>query len=156
VTTRYPLADAVKIKTMLGFLFDGLDVKAGKKFDLATSWVGLYVADDGKPVAACVVDTTLAAYSSAALSMLPPNVAKEAIKSGDLSVPMLANLYEIMNICSRLLMSDSSPHLKLDTVSSHKTPDPAAKPLLAAAKGRADFELSLPKYGSGSLALISS
>jgi hypothetical protein len=157
VTTRYPLADAIKIKTMLGFLFDGLDVKPGKKLDLlGATWVGLYVADDGKPVAACVVDSSLAAYSSAALSMLPPNLAKEAIKSGDLSVPMLANLYEIMNICSRLLMSDSSPHLKLDTVSCHRTPDPAAKPLLGAAKGRADFEISLPKYGSGSLALISS
>ena len=158
MATRYPLPDVAKVKLMLGLLYDGLEVKPGKKFDVAPasgSWVGLYIADDGAPVAACVADVALAANSSAALSMLPPAVAKDAAKSKELTEVMVANLREIMNICTRLLMDDGSAHLRLDSVYPAKAlPAPAAK-LLGAVQGRVDFELTVPKYGPGTLAVIS-
>ena len=56
-----------------------LEVKPGKKFDITPSsgsWVALYVTDESKPAALCVADGPLAANSSAALSMLPPNTAE--------------------------------------------------------------------------------
>jgi len=159
MATRYPLPDQAKVKLMLGLLYDGLDVKAGKKFEIAPnsgSWVGLYVADDGSPVAACVADVALAANSSAALSMLPPAVAKDAAKTKELTDVMIANLREIMNICTRLLMDDGSAHLRLEQIYPAKSlPAPAAG-LLGAAKGRVDFELNVPKYGPGTLAVVSS
>ena len=68
MATTYPMPDAAKVKLMLGLLFDGLDVKPGKKFDIVPplgQLVGLYVSDDGKPVAACAVDVALAANSAA-------------------------------------------------------------------------------------------
>jgi hypothetical protein len=34
MASTYPLPDAAKIKVMLGCLFDGLEVKPGKKFDI--------------------------------------------------------------------------------------------------------------------------
>jgi len=158
MTTAYPMPDIAKVKTMLELLFDGLEVKAGKKFDIVPpsgSWIGLYVSDDGKPVAACAVDCALAANSSAALSMLPPGVAKDAAKSKELTDVMISNLHEIMNICTRLLMNDSSAHLKLATVHPSKAMPAELGALLGAVKGRADFELSMPKYGPGTLSVVS-
>jgi hypothetical protein len=158
MATQYPMPDTAKVKLMLGLLFDGLDVKPGKKFEIAPpsgSWIGLYVADDGRPVAACAVDVALAASSSAALSMLPPAVAKDAAKNKELTEVMVANLQEIMNICSRLLMSDGSAHLKLQKVYPSKAMPAELATLLGAAQGRVDFELNVPKYGAGTLAVLS-
>jgi hypothetical protein len=159
MATRYPLPDAAKVKLMLGLLYDGLEVKPGKKFEVAPasgSWVGLYVADDGAAVAACVADLGFATNSSAALSMLPPAVAKDAAKTKELTEVMVGNLREIMNICTRLLMDDSSAHLRLESVYPSKSLPPAAAQLLGALKGRVDFELTVPKYGPGTLAVVSS
>jgi len=158
MATRYPLPDLAKVKHMLGLLYDGLEVKPGKKFDVAPAsgcWVGLYVGDDGAPVAACVADVALAVNSSAALSMLPPGVAKDAAKSKELTEVMVQNLREIMNICTRLLMDDASAHLRLDSVYPAKALPPGATQLLAGVKGRVDFELNVPKYGPGTLAVVS-
>jgi hypothetical protein len=158
MATSYPLPDSAKVKVMLGLLFDGLEVKPGKKFDIVPpsgSWVGLYVCDDGKAVAACAVDGALAANASAALSMLPPGVAKDAAKTKELTDVMVQNLQEIMNILSRLLMNDSSAHLKLDKVYPAKAMPPALTALLGGAHGRVDFELNVPKYGAGTLAVLS-
>jgi hypothetical protein len=158
MATRYPLPDLAKVKMMLGLLYDGLEVRPGKKFDVlpaSGSWLGLYVADDGAAVAACVVDVALAANSSAALSMLPPAIAKDAAKTKELTDVMVANLREIMNICTRLLMDDASAHLRLESVYPSKALPPAATQMLSALKGRVDFELTVPKYGPGTLAVLS-
>jgi hypothetical protein len=158
MTTRYPLPDLAKVKLMLGLLYDGLEVRPGKKFEIAPAsgaWVGLYIGDDGVPVAACVADVALAANSSAALSMLPPAVAKDAAKSKELTEVMVANLREIMNICTRLLMEDGSAHLRLDSIHPAKSLPPPAAKLLSALQGRVDFELNVPKYGAGTLAVVS-
>jgi hypothetical protein len=154
----YPVPDAAKVRQMLGLLFEGLDVKPGKRFDIVPpsgSWVGMYVSDDGRPVAACAVDVALAANSSAALSMLPPGAAKDAAKAKELTDVMVANLREIMNICSRLLMTDSSAHLKLGKVYPSDAMPPELTALLGAARSRVDFELNVPKYGAGTLAVLS-
>ena len=158
MATAYPMPDTAKVKLMLGLLFDGLDVKPGKKFDIVPpsgSWVGMYVGDDGRPVAACAVDGALAANAAAALSMLPPAVAKDAAKTRELTDVMVANLQEIMNICSRLLMSDGSAHLKLDKVYPSKAMPAALAAMLGSVQGRVDFELNVPKYGAGTLAVLS-
>lgn len=157
MATTYPMPDAAKVKLMLGLLFEGLDVKPGKKFDIVPpsgSWVGMYISDDGKPVAACAVDVALAANSSAALSMLPPGAAKDAAKSKELTDVMVSNLQEIMNICSRLLMNDSSAHLRLAKVYPAKAMPPELTTLLGGSHGRVDFELNVPKYGAGTLAVL--
>jgi len=158
MATAYPMPDAAKVKTMLGLLFDGLEVKPGKKFDIVPpsgAWVGLYVSDDGAPVAACVADVALAANSSAALSMLPPGVAKDAAKSKELTDVMVGNLREIMNICTRLLMTDGSAHLRLEELYPAKALPPQAAKVLGAVAARVDFELTVPKYGAGTMAVVS-
>jgi hypothetical protein len=143
---------------MLGILFDGLDVKPGGSFDQTATggaWFGVFVTDGGVPVALCGADANLAASFGGALSMLPVGAARDAAKSRELSGVMLENLREIMNICTRLVMDATSPHLRLEQLYSVKAlPSPAAA-LLGAPQGRREFQVQLPKYGGGVLTLLS-
>jgi hypothetical protein len=158
MATAYPLPDGPKINQILGLLFDGLDAKSGGTFDQTPAggaWFGVFVGDDGKPVALCGADANLSASLGAAFSMLPPGVAKDAAKARELTEVMIGNLREIMNICTRLVMNDTSPHLKLEQVYPVKSlPAPAAA-LLGAPKGRSEFQIQMPKYGGGVLTLLS-
>jgi hypothetical protein len=156
-TSRHPLPDVALVRDLFGMLFDGLTVKAGGKLDVSPqshAYVGVYIADDGSPSALCACDLALAANSGAALSMLPPNVAKDAVKSKELTDVMLANLGEVMNICTRLMIQDNTPHLRLQQVcKANALPAPAAA-IIGAARGRVDFEIGLGKYGAGVLAVM--
>lgn len=156
--TAYPLPDVAKVKQVLGMLFDGLDVKPGGTFDQTPgggAWFGVFVGDGGTAVALCGADVNLAASLGAALSMLPPGAAKDAAKSRELTGTMTDNLREIMNICTRLVMNDTSPHLKLQQIYSVKSlPAPSAA-ILGAPQGRIEFQVQLAKYGGGVLTLVS-
>ncbi|HEY4446637.1 MAG TPA: hypothetical protein VGN30_20325 [Steroidobacteraceae bacterium] len=158
MATAYPLPDGPKIVDLLGLLFDGLDVKAGGTFDQSPSggaWFGVFVADTGTPVALCGADANLAATFGAAFSLLPVGVAKEAAKARELTQVMIDNMREIMNICSRLVMDATSPHLKLDQIYPAKTLPATATALLGAPSGRREFQVQLPKYGGGVLTFLS-
>ncbi len=159
MATLYPLPDGLKIKSILGLLFEDIEVSPGGKLDGSATggaWFGVYINDTGEPVALCASDAKLSAYWSAALSVLPVKMAREAAQQGELSDMMVANLREIMNICTRLVMSEHSPHLRLENVYCAGTLPAAAAALVGAARGRSDFQVALPKYGSGQLALLSS
>jgi hypothetical protein len=158
MATVYPLPDVARVKSMLGMMFDGLEVKQGGKLDMAptsNAYVGVFVGDDGKPGALCACDLPLASNIASALSMLPPAAAKDAAKSKQLTEVMLANLREVMNICSRLLIVDGSPHLKLDQVYEAKAVPEPARAIVAGAKGRIDFEIGVAKYGPGVMSVLS-
>jgi hypothetical protein len=157
MATAYPLPDAPKIAELLGLLFDGLDVKVGGTFDQTPAggaWFGVFVADSGEPVALCGADANLAATWGAAFSLLPVGVAKDAAKSRELTQVMVDNMREIMNICTRLVMDASSPHLKLDQIYQTKTLPAPATALLGAPKSRREFQVQLPKYGGGVLTFL--
>jgi hypothetical protein len=153
----HPLPDSPQVKTLLGMLFDGLSVKPGPKLDASPKsncYFGVYVSDTDKVVALCGCDMAFAANSGAALSMLPPNVAKEAAKDKELTPVMLANLHEVMNICTRLMLRDDTPHIKLRQLCVVTALPPAAAEILGAPKGRADFEVAIGKYGAGVLSVF--
>ena len=70
-----------------------------------------------------------------------------------LTSAMSDNLREVMNICTRLILKDGSPHLRLQqVVLAKQMPAPVAA--IAGSKTRVDFELGLGKYGGGLLAVI--
>jgi hypothetical protein len=156
-TTTYPLPTVVMVRELLGMLFDGLIVKVAGKLDLSPKgkpYFAVYVNDQGAPAALVVCDIPFAANSGAALSMLPPNIAKECVKSGVLTEVMVANLREVMNICTRLVLHDGSPHIRLDAVCPAAQLPPAPAAIAAGPKGRIDFEIGLGKYGGGMLAVL--
>jgi hypothetical protein len=158
MATAYPLPDGPKIVDLLGLLFDGLEVKAGGSFDQTPAggaWFGVFIADSGTPVALCGADANLAATFGAAFSLLPVGAAKEAAKSRELTGVMVENVRELMNICSRLVMDATSPHLRLDQVYPTKSLPAPATALLGAPGGRREFQVQLPKYGGGVLTFLS-
>jgi hypothetical protein len=153
----YPLPDAAQVKELLGMLFDGLSVKPGSKLDVspkASTYFGIYVAKDGSPAALCGCDMAFAVNTGAALSMLPPAAAKEAAKDKSLTPVMLANLHEVMNICTRLILRDDSPHLKLSEVCARAALPSPATAIAQTPKGRVDFEIGVGKYGVGVLSVM--
>jgi len=152
-----PLPDPKLVRELLGMLFDGLVVKTGAKLEVSaksTGWAAVYVTDDGKPVALCACDLAFAANSGAALSMLPPGVAKDSIKTGQLTETMLANLGEVMNICTRLVLHEGTPHVRLNAVCPIAKLPPAGMAIATAPKARIDFEVTLGKYGNGMLTAL--
>ena len=153
------LPDAKYTATLLGMLFDGLTVKPGARLDPASSagaWCAVYVDDGGVPSAFCVCDIAFAANAGAALSMLPPGVAKDAIRERTLTDVMQSNLHEVMNICTRLVVRENAAHLRLNGVSPVAALPPDRAALLKATRARVDFEIALAKYGPGHLAVLSS
>jgi hypothetical protein len=67
---------------------------------------------------------------------------------------MLANLREVMNICTRLLLKENTPHVRLVQLAEAGELPPAAAAILTGARGRVDFEVGLGKYGAGVLAVL--
>jgi hypothetical protein len=154
---KHPVPDAAQVRELLGMLFDGLIVKPGAKLDASPKsncYFGVYVSDDNTPVALCGCDLAFATNSGAALSMLPPGVAKEAAKAKELTPVMLANLHEVMNICTRLMLRDDSPHVRLLELCVVTALPAAAAHILSAPNARADFEVSLGKYGAGVISVL--
>ncbi len=152
-----PLPDINQVRDLLGMLFDGLAVKTGAKLDLTpklSAYVAVYLTDGGTPAALVACDIAFAANSGAALSMLPPNIAKDAVKTQQLTDVMVGNLREVMNICTRLVLRENSPHLRLDIVCPVGNLPPAAAAIVAAPRGRIDFEIGLAKYGGGLIAVL--
>jgi len=158
MTTIHPVPKDTDIRQILGMLFgDDLELDSGKSEspDDTHTIYAIYINDEGKHVTACVCDHNFAAFAGSALTRIPIGGAEDAAKTGEFTEMMLNNLHEIMNICSRLFMNTSSPHLKLETVypAPDKVPDDA-RVMLDACQERVDFTVSIPGYGKGGLSFL--
>lgn len=148
-----------ELRQMLAMLYgDKLGLETGKPVAAdagSKSVVAVYVNDANEPVTACVCDHQFAAFAGSALTKIPRGGAEDAAKTGDFSEMMLGNLREVMNICSRLFMYNSSPHLRLESV--YATPDAlpdSVRSMVGASQGRGDFSVSIPGYGDGTLSFL--
>ncbi|MEM1145068.1 MAG: hypothetical protein AAGI88_20980 [Pseudomonadota bacterium] len=155
--SNIPLPKPDDLKNMLSMMYDDLSVDDGEpaeagKYKCA---VALYLDDNDAPIAAAVADYPFAAYSGAALTMIPPGGAQDAVEEGDLGNSILENVNEVFNICSRLLMNDSSPHLRLGPIytSMDEVPEDQAA-VVKGPNGRADIAATIPNYGSGNISFM--
>jgi len=160
MSTNFAVPKEVEVQEMLGMLYDaGLTVKSGENQAIeagSKNLIAVYVDDADQPVTACACDYNFTAFAGAALTKIPKGGAEDAASSGDFSGTMLGNLNEVMNICSRLYMNSSTPHLRLDkTYSSPDDVPEDVKPILSNSAGRADYDVSIPGYGDGKLAFLS-
>lgn len=156
----HPVPDKGELHQILAMLYgDALMLDTGAAVpadDGSKSVVAIYVNDDNVPVTACVCDYEFVAYAGSALTRIPPAGAEEAAESGDFSQMMLSNHHEIMNICSRLFMKGSSPHLRLEKVYASPAELPnEARSVIQSDVGRADFEVDVPGYGKGGVSFLS-
>lgn len=109
----------------------------------------IFVDDSGTCVAACVTDVALAAYSGAALAMIPKAVADDAIKAKAIGEGLADNAKELANVGAGLLNGPSVAHVKLRDV-VHEVPD-EVKDLIVKAKGRMTWDVTIADYGTGVL-----
>jgi hypothetical protein len=116
--------------------------------------VGRYLDDAGETAALLVSDLDFAAFSGAALAMIPKVVAAEAIKAGALSDTLLDNFREVVNVFSSLLNAPTTPHLVLKTLERHPEGTADVAELLEAPRRRRDFDVTIEGYGSGVLAVL--
>lgn len=93
------------------------------------------------------------AFSGAALSMIPVGSAKDMINDKSISDTVQSNFYEVMNICSKLMMSDSSSHLRLtEVVAPGEARDLIAE--LRSAGQCLGFDIDIPSYGRGKIGFL--
>lgn len=139
------------VSEMLGMLFGDISVSAGGEV-AAEGFGATMIDDDDQLVAMIVCDYPFVGFSGAALSMMPVGGAEDMIAEKDFSKTIMDNFYEVMNICSRLLMSDSSDHLRLDqTVDPGVLADTVAS--LSATK-TVSYKVDIPRYGSGTMSFL--
>ncbi|MEM8499688.1 MAG: hypothetical protein AAF542_16820 [Pseudomonadota bacterium] len=139
------------VTSLLGMLFgDDLAANDSDAQEIAKPYVATFINSEDKIVATCACDLPFVAYSGAAFSMVPADVAKEMIDDGELTETFLGNFHELMNICSKLMLSDDSLHLKLDKTLQ---PDQGAAEAIAAVESPkiCAFTLDIPGYGSGEM-----
>jgi len=158
MTTTHPVPQENQVRQIFSMLFgDELVLDAGKPeaADDAKSMYAVFIDDHGKHATACICDYNFAAFAGSALTKIPVGGAEDAANSGEFTDMMLSNLHEIMNICSRLFMSNTSPHLRLETV--YHSPDTVpdnARIMLEACQERKDYTVSIPGYGKGSVSFM--
>ncbi len=116
-------------------------------------YAAIYVNKEGEPKAVCVCDVAFAAYSGGAMTMMPPNTCRDAADDGELSEMLVQNLYEVMNICTRLVIDDETPHLRLTELKPAAEIQDIIQPLVAE-NNRGDYEIDIPRYGKGLMAFI--
>ena len=145
---------AATVSNMLGMLFgvDDLEVKDGDAVLPSDAAGATYIDDSGALVAMLVADYAFAAFSGAALSMIPKGGAEDMVEEKDLSEGVKANFYEVANICSRLLMNDQSTHIKLAEVLEKASLNEACASLSGATV--VGFDVPIPRYGTGKLYFV--
>jgi hypothetical protein len=116
--------------------------------------VGRYLDDDGETAALLVSDVDFAAFSGAALAMIPKVVAGEAIKAGELTDALSENFREVVNVFSSLLNAPTTPHLVLKSLERHPEETEDLADVLDAPRRRRDFDVTIEGYGSGVLAVL--
>jgi len=157
MSTKFPLPKDDDLKNMLKMLFGDELVVESKECDLGDkAMYALYLDDEDAPVCASIFDHNFAAFAGSSLTRIPVGGAEDAAASGDFSEMMLSNVNEVMNICSRALMDNSSPHLRLDKIYATLDAMPDnARGLIETNAGRAGFSVNIPEYGTGDVAFVS-
>jgi len=143
---KYKKPDAAQFTDMLQ-MFVGPAAEAQDADSVASSdfsHTAVYINQDGETVATCAVALPTAAALGCSLSMIPPGGAECMVEDKELSEMATDNLYEVMNILSSLLMSDSTSHLKLAKVV------PGSDARIEGESEKA-YSLDLGAYGKGEL-----
>lgn len=117
--------------------------------------VGLYEREDGKVGGLVVADLEIAAYSGAALSLLPLGIAKESIDDGTIEDSLLENFQEVLNVGVRWFTAKGNPRVVLAEVypPGATLPDDV-RVAMAAPGARLDVEAEVAGYGSGRIRLL--
>ena len=117
--------------------------------------VAIYTAPDMSVNALCVMDLGASAYTAAALALLPPGGAQDAVEEDkELSPMLLEALHEVVNVLSALFNTPGAPHSKLNKLVADSEEIPGDVAGMLAGFNRLDLTLDVPGYGKGGLSLV--
>ncbi|MBU0754728.1 MAG: hypothetical protein KJ645_06280 [Planctomycetes bacterium] len=158
--STYPMPKPSTVGTVLGDLI-GKEVAVQKcePFPLGPDHpftVVLFRDDSGYPGAVMICDLALCVYSGAALSAMPADEARAAVKKKGLDGTMYDNFKEVVNIVGgSLFNSPDSPHLVLREI--WLTPMKLSsdlKDLFTSPAAKSDMALQIEEYGEGHVTLL--
>jgi hypothetical protein len=117
--------------------------------------VAVYVDPQMAINALCVMDLAASAYTGAALALLPPGGAQDAVEEdGELSSMLVEALHEVVNVLSALFNTPGAPHSKLHKLYAPGDDLPGDIAGMLAAFNRIDLAIEVPGYGKGGLSLV--
>jgi hypothetical protein len=152
-TTELPPAKDVRdlLEGLLGkecCFSDGLRVTGGPAL------VGVYVDDQLRMRAIAAMDVAMAAYCGAAIGLMPPGGAQDAVEENELFPMLRENACEVLNVMAALFNVGSAPHLRLySTVAPEDIIPGDVAGHLAALGGRVDWSVAVKGYGEGQLSI---
>jgi len=155
MATTFPIPTPSEFSTQLEHLVGrGIHTIPAKPVDPCVAEFAVYVNDAGVPVVVCICEVSFAASAGAALSLIPPGVARESMLSLTLSAGLRDNFNEVANILAGLFNGPETPHVRFDTLAARRSRlHPAADALIDNAAGTADYEVSIEGYGSGRISI---
>lgn len=113
-----------------------------------------YIGNDDKTRALLICDIAFAVRAGASLTMIPPATVEESILTKSIPTNVADNLSEILNICVNLFMDAYTDRLHLGSIVRLDSElDDCAREVLKS-KQRADFDVEIPRYGWGRIALL--
>ncbi|NYG57029.1 hypothetical protein [Nocardioides perillae] len=116
---------------------------------------GVYVDDALRVRALIALDMPLSAYGAAAIGLVPPAGALDAMEAGRLPDTLRENLSEVFNIAASTFNVAGAEHLRLHAV--HHVGDQAPHDVEARALTlgrREDLRIDVAGYGGGRLSVI--
>lgn len=117
--------------------------------------VAVYVDPYMNVNALCLMDLGASAYTGAALALLPPGGAQDAVEEdGELSGMMVEALHEVVNVLSALFNTPGAPHSKLHKLYAPGEDVPGDLAGMLAGFNRIDLAIEVPGYGKGALSLV--
>lgn len=123
--------------------------------EVASYQVATFVDDGNNVVAAIACDIKFVVYSGAALSMIPSGGADDMVSTKKATDAVLDNFHEVMNICSKLFMTDTSAHLRLGKIiDASEAADSVSVQALESLATKAGFDVEIPEYGNGKMVAI--
>ncbi len=120
------------------------------------SSIAVYVDDHLRVAALVCLDLPLSAFTAAAIGLVPPKSAEEAVEAGALSEVLRENLHEVLNIAAGLFNGvPGADHLRLHAVhpAGERTPTDVLVQALTLGR-RTDLRIDIPGYGAGVLSVV--
>ena len=117
--------------------------------------VAVYVDPQMAINALCVMDLAASAYTGAALALLPPGGAQDAVEEDkELSGMLVEALHEVVNVLSALFNTPGAPHSKLHKLYAPGDDLPGDIEGMLANFNRIDLAIEVPGYGKGGISLV--
>src|SRR5215218_11351023 len=117
--------------------------------------VAVYVDPHMAVTALCVLDLGASAYTGAALALLPPGGAQDAVEEDhELTGMLVEALHEVVNVLSALFNVPGAPHSKLHKLYAPGDELPGDIQGMLANFNRIDLAIEVPGYGKGGLSLV--